>query len=100
MELLNPAPASDVVWLSRYKVEVHLSGTKDHTNLVFTTPTKFFPNTIAVYYNGQRLCRGTGSDYDISESGGVGTGYDTITLLAPALAPYPNEVLFADYIQA
>jgi len=34
----------------------------------------------AVLYNGQRLREGVINDYIASESGGVGTGYDTITL--------------------
>lgn len=34
----------------------------------------------AVYYNGQRLLEGVGNDYVASESSGLGTGYDTITL--------------------
>jgi len=100
MELLNHAPASDTVRLSRFKVEVALLGPKDHANLDFTTPTKFLPTTIAVYFNGARLKRGVGEDYVVSESGGPGSGYDTITLLDPALAPYSTEKLFADYIQA
>lgn len=100
MELLNHAPASDVVRLSRFKVEVPLLGVKDHSNLVFTTPDKFLPTSIAVYFNGNRMKKGTGNDYVISESGVPGSGYDTITLLDAALAPYVTEQLFADYIQA
>jgi len=100
MELLNLPPASDVVRLSRHKVEVPLLGVKNHINLVFTTPDEFLPTTIAVYFNGQRMRRGAGEDYTVSESGGPGTGYDTITLLDAELAPYATEQLFADYIQA
>lgn len=37
-------------------------------------------DTEVVHYNGQRLLEGAGNDYVASESGGVGTGYDTITL--------------------
>ena len=100
MELLNQAPASDTVRLSRFKVEVPLLGPKDHTNLVFTTPDKFLPMTIAVYFNGARIRRGVGEDFTVSESAGPGTGYDTVTLLDAVLAPYATEQLFADYIQA
>jgi hypothetical protein len=53
-----------------------------------------------VYFNGARLRRGVGEDYVVSESAGPGAGYDTITLLDPALAPYSNEQLYADFIQA
>lgn len=98
MELLNHAPASDTVRLSRYKVEIPLLGPKNHANLAFTTPDKFLPTTIAVYLNGIRIKRGVGEDYVVSESGGPGSGYDTITLLGPA--PRSTEQLFADYIQA
>lgn len=100
MELLNHAPAADTVLLSRFKVEVPLLGTKDAVNLIFTAPNKFLPSTISVYFNGQRMKQGSGNDYVVSESGGPGSGYDTITLLAVVLAPLPNEQLFADYIQA
>ena len=36
--------------------------------------------TEIVSYNGQRLIEGAGNDYVASESGGAGTGYDTIIL--------------------
>ena len=98
MELLNHAPASDTVRLSRYKVEVPLLGPKNHSNHDFTTPDKFLPTTLAVYLNGIRVKRGLGEDYIVSESGGPGSGYDTITLLGEA--PRSIEQLFADYIQA
>jgi len=100
MELLNHAPASDVVRLSRFRVEVPLLGVKDHVNIAFTAPDKFLPTSIAVYFNGMRMRRGAGNDYVISESGGPGSGYDTITLLDATLAPYSTEQLFADYLQA
>lgn len=37
-------------------------------------------NNESVRYNGQGLIEGSDHDYVVSESGGVGTGYDTITL--------------------
>jgi hypothetical protein len=37
-------------------------------------------NTEKLIYNGQELLEGAGNDYIVSESGGAGTGYDTITL--------------------
>jgi len=50
---------------------------------VFTVPI-FFKHggvdTEILSYNGQRLIEGVGNDYVASESGGFGTGYDTITL--------------------
>lgn len=50
---------------------------------VFTTPINFRHggvDTEVFQYNGQRLLEGAGNDYVASESGGVGTGHDTITL--------------------
>lgn len=50
---------------------------------VFTVPIDFKHggvDTEIISYNGQRLIEGAGNDYVASESGGVGTGYDTITL--------------------
>lgn len=97
MELLNQAPASDTVILSRFRVEVPLIGPKDRFNKVFATPAKFLPTTLALYFNGLRMRRGVGEDYTVAESGGPGSGYDTITVF---YAPNPADQLFADYIQA
>lgn len=83
---------------SKYKVEQSLLGAKDGANLVFVTPTDFLEETIQVYLNGIRLCRGVGGDYTVSESGGPGAGFDTITLDV-SLAPIAGENLFADYIE-
>lgn len=50
---------------------------------IFTVPISFKHggvDTEIVSYNGQRLIEGSGNDYVASESGGAGTGYDTITL--------------------
>lgn len=50
---------------------------------IFNTSLPFVHNGYVdevVFYNGQALLEGSGNDYVASESGGVGTGYDTITL--------------------
>lgn len=50
---------------------------------IFTTAIPFKHGGVddeAVLYNGQRLKEGAANDYVASESGGAGTGYDTITL--------------------
>jgi hypothetical protein len=50
---------------------------------IFTTAIPFRHGGVdgeAVLYNGQRLKEGASNDYVASESGGAGTGYDTITL--------------------
>lgn len=48
----------------------------------------------AVFYNGQRLKEGSGNDYVATESGGVGTGYDSIVM---AVAPHSDAELLIDY---
>jgi len=50
---------------------------------IFTTAMAFVHLGVGsekVFYNGQKLEEGSGSDYVVSESGGAGTGYDTIEL--------------------
>ena len=69
-------------------------------NTVFTTPDTFVHDGVAneaVYLRGQRLLEGAGNDYTAVESGGVGTGYDTIVLARP---PRPNDNLLLDYYVA
>jgi len=64
---------------------------------VFTTALNFSHGSVdteIVYYNGQRLLEGSGNDYVASESGGVGTGYDTITL---EFMPRPASNWLIDY---
>jgi len=61
-----------------------LTGLINGVNTVFTTSADFEAGTEAVYFNGLRQHPGVGNDYIISESGGVGTGFDTITF---AVAP-------------
>jgi hypothetical protein len=87
--------------VARYRTEVTPLGLLDQSNQVFTVPfgDKFLQNVpffaIEVYYNGvlQTLLW----DYTVSESGGSGTGFDTITL---AYAPYSNDSLVVNYIVA
>ena len=80
---------------------VPLIGTIGGGNKVFTTPTNFLHNSkvsIAVYVNGRRLTEGR--DYLPSESGGIGTGYDTVTLeFAPKGAPGNPDYVSADYLE-
>lgn len=85
---------------ARFRVGQNLVGPRNGSNLQFTTPglEKFTHNLpfldISIVFNGSRLF--LLSDYLISESGGSGTGYDTIILLVPP--PLPNDHLLADYI--
>jgi hypothetical protein len=86
---------------SRFRVAQGLVGPKDGVNVVFTTPgsEKFSHNLpfldVNVYYNGVRLA--LLDDYMIAESGGAGTGFDTVILNIP---PMFNDHLFSDYVLA
>lgn len=74
-------------------------GAINGSNVTYTTPHKFVHqvggDTIRVYFNGLRMY--PGEDYTLSESGGVGTGYDTITL---AYAPRNGDHLLVDYTRS
>lgn len=71
-----------------------LAGLKNQSNNTYTTAADFVAGSEAVYYNGVRLLEGVGNDYVRSESGGIGTGYDTITLV---VAPHSDDNLLIDY---
>jgi len=60
---------------------------------VWLTPVAYAPTSLAVYHNGKRLKRPL--EYVEVESGGVGTGYDSIRLVA--FTPSPRSVLISDY---
>jgi hypothetical protein len=87
------------VYSARYRTGLDLVGVKNDSNLVFTVPggDKFTHNlpflTIQVYFNGQRLR--LIDDYVILESGGSGTGYDTVIL---EVSPRASDKLSADYV--
>jgi len=77
-----------------------LTGAINDSNTVFTTASDFTPGSEAVYFNGVRQREGAGNDYVRSESGGAGTGYDTITFaVAPRDRPgsRPDDVVTIDY---
>lgn len=64
------------------RVRRDLIGTKNGVNKVFTTPEKFSRNggyEECLLWNGVVQAEGAASDYEASESGGLGTGFDTIT---------------------
>jgi hypothetical protein len=100
--ILTPINASSVdSLLSRLRWNKELIGDKDGVNMVYTTPDYFVqsdPTVIKIFRNGQKLRLGSSNDYVVSESGGLGTGYDTITINYDPL--FDNEVLVADYISA
>ena len=88
-----------------FRQNVSLIGDKDSNNREFIVPApdKFINGTlganefrILIRHNGKGLVQGV--DYIISESAGVGTGFDTITLIS--FSPNPESTLIADYIVA
>lgn len=92
------------------RVGVSLVGPLDGLNRIFrTTPDHFVHDpggtgkTIEVWHNGRRLLQTAThdpsvGDYWVEESGGVGTGFDTINLLT--FAPIDRSSLVADYQRA
>lgn len=79
---------------------IPLGGVKDGVNTTFDTPEKYRQVgnlVIRVYLNGQRLVLGGGADYTVAESGGMGSGFDTVIL---SFALIPTDVLTADYVFA
>jgi hypothetical protein len=84
-----------------WREEKNLIGICDCTNRVFNTVEKFLNGTyvtgdqfhIHIKHNGKDLYEGI--DYLISESGGTGTGYDTITLIS--FTPNKHSVLKCTY---
>jgi hypothetical protein len=105
MYLLNPltlqAAQHVFIAVARYRAGQNLTGDKDGVNVIFRTPglEKFAHNLpfldISVLYNGLRLA--LLDDYTVAESGGPGTGYDTIILQMP---PVVGDHLLADYVLA
>lgn len=79
----------------RFKYGVPLIGDVDGLNMTFLSPDVFVSTSLRVHYNGQKLHEGITEDYVISESGGVGTGYDTVTL---NVAPVSGDRVTANYI--
>lgn len=84
---------------ARFRTGQDLVGSRNGFNLVFTIPVgdKFTHNlpflTIQVYFNGQRLK--LIDDFVINESGGPGSGYDTVIL---EIAPRAADKLSVDYV--
>lgn len=79
--------------------DIELIGTVDGFNTIFTVPDdvswiQTFPYKIIVYKNGVKQV--LGDDYYILESGGPGTGYNTIVFASP-----PNTTCdYTDYLTA
>lgn len=81
-----------------FQFGIGVIGPKDGVNRVYATPEKF-RRMIGFYRNGVKLEIGVGADYTMSESGGPGTGYDTLTLVAVAPPPRVAENLQVDYVR-
>lgn len=101
MDLKNPQYAAFNFLLGRLRYCVELIGTKDGFNRFFMTPDKFINNDnikIELFRNGVGpLLLGVGNDFLVSESGGLGSGYDTVEL--QFRPPFDWEILLATYIQ-
>lgn len=83
-----------------WKEKIALIGLRNGINKTFYTPDKFingsyFGNTfhITIEHNGKELYENI--DFSIAESGGPGTGYDTIHIFS--LTPNSHSLLFATY---
>lgn len=75
-----------------------VTGAIDGLNVTFVTALKFVasgPSRETLHYNGVQLEAGAGNDYTVSESGGPGTGYDTITMLFPPILGDKISIDFA-----
>lgn len=86
-----------------FKQSMQLIGALDGVNRIFTVqpPDKFingmlFNNEfkIIITHNGKKLEEGI--DYMVSESGGSGTGYDTVIFIS--FSPSNRSRLLADYV--
>lgn len=91
----------DIPFLFRQNID--LEGDINGLNRIFTVPSpdKFINGTyqsntfkIQVFHNGRALLET--EDYLVSESGGVGTGYDTIIFVS--FVPLSNSKIFANYM--
>lgn len=74
-----------------------LIGSKDNINVTFTTPTPFKHTSQfkeVIFVNGLR--QHIPEDYFVAESGGPGTGYDTVVFTT---APFSDDILTIDYFE-
>ena len=80
--------------------DIQLVGIIDNVNTIFTIPSGTWiqspPYKIIVYKNGVKQV--LGDDYFIAESGGPGTGFNTVVLVVPPTTiPIPIDIITADY---
>lgn len=84
--------------LSNRKYGVSFTESPDGVRVTFSITEDYIHTVVgkeSVFYNGQRLKEGSGNDYVATESGGVGTGYDSIVM---AIAPHSDAELLIDYV--
>lgn len=105
--ILSLAELTAVAGVVKDRIGVGFVGAQDDSNRVFRTTPDFFLHdlggsgqTIEVFHNGRRLMQVAtpdplNGDYTVEESGGLGTGFDTITILT--LAPTARSLLVANY---
>jgi len=90
--------------LSKFREDRELVGVINGVNAVYSLPDgdkAFYAEPgvkIKVLYNGQRMHEGALNDFITSESGGPGSGYDTITFID--IKPVLGDVITADYIKS
>jgi len=86
-----------------FRQNTELQGTKDNLNRIFIVPfgDKFLNQNIhqqhfriLIRHNGKGLEEGI--DYIVAESGGSGTGFNTIIFIA--FSPAPSSRILADYV--
>ena len=94
--LLQQVGGITYVW----RQNIPLIGIKNRVNRTFTTPDKFINGlfagnnfSIQVTHNGRELYPNI--DYTLSESGGPGTGFDTINMIS--FAPDKHGLLYSSY---
>jgi len=94
--LLNQVGGISYLW----REKIQLIGLKDGTNRMFFTPDKFLNGSyasnsfvITVEHNGKQLYENI--DFTIGESGGPGSGYDTINLIS--FTPNRHSLLYSTY---
>ncbi|MBT8102934.1 MAG: hypothetical protein KJO95_08180 [Gammaproteobacteria bacterium] len=82
------------------KWNVTPSGDLNGVNVTYTLPDDVAATSLRLYRNGVRQKEDAGGacDFELGESGGAGTGYDTIVINTPALLSW--EQLTADYLVA
>lgn len=96
LEINIPPGNVDYFW----REKIPLIGLRNGSNRVFFTPDKFINGSysgnifhITVEHNGKELYENI--DFTIAESGGPGTGYDTLNFIA--FTPVSHSLLYATY---